>query len=631
MRQFAAQLGGRPVTVYAPEHGSIATDDLVLMIQERAVDLHYGLDVESTALEDLAQWHPDFGLRLLQLAPNDDEAYVLTLADPDQFAAADELLRHEATSYVSHTQMDVLSTAVVLGVDITMRNVDTRALANEAHPEGRSGRDLKTLATMYGMPELAAADAALSARFLKLYRTAHPEKGKRVVADKELQRFGWSAIPSDDPLYLAYAGLDAIAARRLEPGLVATSGDGPGLIRDEVWLAGRANRIQIRGMLVDQDKLAELEEEAQRETSAAAMIVAELSHGVKVRSPKLKPWLAEHGVDWDRWEELGGALTDKGAPSLAKKNALVLRKYDLDTDGAQVVEEVIRFQRYQDRLLKTKGVREHLAPDGRVHPVLIPNGATTTSRMSSSAPNFQNFSADTRPIFIPEPGFVLASVDFDQVELRVVAGLAREQKMIDVILAGGDLHQLTADELGITRQLAKITNFLIVYGGGGKALSEQAGIPLDEAYDIVRRFRERYPSIDALAKYLGTERDNLFTISGRRLPVSYDKAGDARYWANINFVVQSSARDLLVDGWKTLDDQGHGDRIWYPIHDEFVLQIEEGRWAEVLADAQRAMTFDFRGVPITASGIVLRQRDGRSTWMDGHEAEEIADEMGWAR
>lgn len=633
MRRLSGTLGGRDVVVHAPEPGTPreAVEHILEHVALHADDL-LGLDVEGTALTDLGQWDPGFGLRLVQFG-GEAEAVVLDVTDPVQRQAAVDTLTDAHLLFTSHTQMDVLSVAVVLGVDITARNVDTRALANEAHPEGRAGRDLKTLATQHGMPELAAADGVLQARFLELYRAAHPERGRRAVADTVLQEFGWTAIPSSDPDYLLYAGLDAIAVRRLAPLLVAATGDGPELIRNEVWLAGRANRVQLRGMLVDVDRLDEVEAEAAEVCGSARQAVFELTGGTNpkmVGSPKLLEWLAGHGVDWSRWVELGGPLTKTGNPSLADEAAALLRQYDLDGAGRQVVDELLRYKGHYNRLTRAQGVRSHLAPDGRIHPVLIPNGATTTSRMSSSGPNMQNFSADTRSILVPDPGYVLLSVDYDQVELRVVAALAREQKMIDVILAGGDLHQLTADELGIARPVAKMTNFLIVYGGGGKALHEQSGLPRAETDDIVRRFRDRYRSIDALAKYLGTEREAVYTITGRRLPVTTTKEGDARYWANINYMIQSSARDLLTDAWITLDRQGYGGHIWYAIHDELVLMAREDEAAEVMAAAERAMTFDFRGVPITASGIVLRQRDGRSTWMDGHEAEEIAREMGWA-
>jgi DNA polymerase I-like protein with 3'-5' exonuclease and polymerase domains len=632
MRSFDAMLGGRPVTVYAPEPGSITAAELEALIRSRAVDDHYGLDVESLYMDDLGQWAETFGLRLLQLAPNDDEAYVLTLSDPAQLAVAVALLADVVTSYVSHTQMDVLSVGVVLGVDITARNVDTRALANAAYTDKRADRSLKALATMHGLGELAAADVALGLLFQEMYRAAHPEVGKRAVKASTIEAYGWAEVPIDHPLYLVYAGLDAIAVRRLEPLLVKAGRNGPRIVEVEVWLAGRANRIQLAGMLVDQDKLAEIEAEAGAICDAARTAVFELTGGTNpkmIASPKIQEWLAEHGVDWSRWVELGGPVTEKGNPSLADNAAAILREFDLDGPASQVVSQLITYKGHQDRLTRAKGVRSHLAPDGRIHPVLVPNGATTTSRMSSAGPNMQNFSANTRGMLIPDPGHVLVSFDLDQVELRVGAGLAREEKMIEVIHAGGDLHSLTAELINRPRPVAKPTNFLIVYGGGAPALRDLTGLPLAECSSIIRDWRAAYPRIDALAKYLGLERDAVYTISGRRLPVTY-RGGEVRTWANINYAIQSAARELLVDAWMTLDAAGYGHFLWYPIHDELVLQVPEARVAEVLEVGVKAMTFDFNGVPITAGGIVLRDREGVSRWMDGHEAEEIAQEMGWA-
>ena len=117
-----------------------------------------------------------------------------------------------------------------------------------------------------------------------------------------------------------------------------------------------------------------------------------------------------------------------------------------------------------------------------------------------------------RGLFLPRDGFTFVTIDFDQIELRVVAALAREEKMIETILAGGDLHQLTVDEIAavgieISRDIGKMTNFLIVYGGGAKALHEQAGIPIELAAKIVYAHRERYTSIGAYSKYLALQRE----------------------------------------------------------------------------------------------------------------------------
>jgi DNA polymerase-1 len=620
MRTFTTTLGGAPVQIVAPEPGQFDANAFSATFPRGGL---YGLDVESTYMDALAQWSPDFGLRLIQFA-TETEAWVLTLADPAQLLAAKALLANPSVSFASHNNMDVLSVAVVLGIDITSRNVDTLDLARMAFTAKTDKRDLKDLTTRLIGPELEAADAALAAHFWELW------PGRRNAKRSDVDRHGWSAVSLDEPRYLVYAGLDAVAARRLLPILVRLTGAPPALLEVETWLAGRANRIQIRGMLVDQDRLAELEAEAQEATSKAEARILELTGGVKARSPKLHDWLAEHGVDWSAWT---GALTEGGKPSLAKDNVALLADFELDPAGAEVAQELAAFRGHQDLLVKTKGVRDHLAPDGRVHPVLSPNGATTTARMSSAGPNFQNFSKKDprmRGVFLPDPGYVFVTIDFDQVELRVVAGRAREPKMIDTILAGGDLHQLTVDELAaagieIDRDTGKMANFLIVYGGGGKALHEQAGIPLEDAYAIVQAHRDRYEQVSAWSKYLALEKTAVRTISNRRLPVTLDKHGNPKVYANVNYDTQSGARELLVDAWLVLDlVYGRGDTVWYPIHDELVLMVREDQVDEVIRDAERAMRFEFMGVPISASAIRLVDEHGVSRWMTSKLAEKIA-------
>ena len=620
MRSFTTQLGGRPATVVAPEPGSFDAEAFRETFPSGQL---YGLDVESTYMDELAQWSPNFGLRLIQFAVG-RTAWVLTLSDPDQLLAASALLADVTVSFTSHGNMDVLSTGVVLGIDITARNLDTLNLARMAYPEKTANRDLKTLTTIHIGPELEAADAALYARFLELW------PGRKNSKRADVEANGWTAVPADDPVYLIYAGLDAIAVRELLEILVPLTAAPAELLAVEAWLAGRANRLQLRGMLVDEPALAELEAEAQKATSEAEARILELTGGVKARSPKLQEWLGQHGVDWATWP---GALTDTGAPSLAKDNVHLLQDYPLDAAGAEVARELVAFRGHLDMLNRTKGVRDHLAPDGRVHPSLAPNGATTTGRMSSAGPNFQNIYKRDPPArgqFVPDPGHVFVTIDFDQVELRVVAGRAREPKMIDVIHAGGDLHQLTVDELAaagieIDRDTGKMANFLIVYGGGGKALHEQAGIPLEDAYAIVRAHRDRYEQIAAWSAYLGLEKTAIRSISGRRLPVTVDKHGNPKTYASVNYDTQSGARELLVDAWLTLDlVYGRGETVWWPIHDELVLQVPEADVDAVITDAERAMRFEFMGVPISASAVTLIDRDGRSRWMTSKLAEKIA-------
>lgn len=678
MTIFNAKLGDDEVIVTAPVAGEFSRAAFDRAFPKGGI---YGLDVEGTYMGDLGQFDPAFEIRLIQFA-TEDEAFVLDLADRFQVIAAVDLLADPSTWFCSHTPMDVIAVFTRLGVDITTRNVDTRVLAKMADPDSLGGLDLKSLATKYAMPQLAEADEILDRIFMELWlaaggkRNAKKAKGKDEDdhTDSDVARYGWSAISVLDENYLIYAGLDAIACRRLLTQLATATGAPKELLEVEIWLAGQANRIQIRGMLVDREKLDQLSGGAGHVAEQARAHVAELTGGLSPLSPKLRPheenvlapngkpvkieddqhlgsckkpgcpgcktpikkaaagWLAEHGVDWSTWT---GATTNTGLPSLEKDNIKLLAAYDLDEQGRAVVDALIEYRSVHDQLNKTKGVRAGLDQHGRIHPTLKTVEAIT-GRMSSTGPNFQNFSKknpELRGMFIPEPGHMFLTADFDQVELRVVAALAREQKMIDTILGGGDLHQLTVDELAaggitITRDMAKIVNFLIVYGGGGPALSSQAGIPLDEAKEIVAKFRSRYPAIQRLSQVMGQQQHVVINIAGRRIPVGINKkTGESRAYANINYLVQSSARELLVHAWHRFATEfGRGDMIWFPIHDELVLQVPVDLVETVMSEIEQCMRFDFMGVPISASAVPLIEPNGTSRWMTSKLADKYAEE-----
>lgn len=615
MTTLQATLGGRPVAVHLGRSTPFPPD-------------LYGLDVETTFLTDLGHWDPDFRVRTVQVA-TEDEAWVFRLPVPGEAEAARAVLSDPAQHFTSHSNMDVLSVALGLGVDIVGRNLDTLSLAQMAIPDKMAKRDLKTLAAAAGMPELAEADAARAALFREMW------PGRKNAAAKDVDAHGWSLVALDDPTFLIYAGLDAIAVRRLAPALARATRAPAALLRVERTLAEEANRLQLRGMRVDVPALDELAAEHSGALERHGAAITELTGGTNpkmARSPALQPWLAEHGVDWSVWP---GARSEKtNNPSLAKENVRLLLEYPLDAAGAAVVSELIEFKAHQDVATKCAGVRAHLTPDGRVHPALHPMGATTTARMSSSGPNVQNFSKKDprmRGIFVPAPGHVFMTCDFAQVELRVVAALAREERMISTILAGGDLHQLTVDMLArvgivITRDTGKTTNFLIVYGGGAKALHDQTGIPLDIAAQIIAAQKEAYPSITAYAEYLGLEREAIRTISGRRLPVTRNKRGELRTYATVNYAVQSAARELIAQAWLGLRAAGRAEQVWMLVHDEIVLEVPDdaAQIAAARADVEAAMRFDFRGVPITADAVVLRDETGASRWMTSKRAEAIA-------
>lgn len=605
-----------------------------------------GLDVETTYLTDRGHWDPDFAVRTVQFSDG-TETVVLDLHDEEQRLRAVGILSDERNTFCSHTDMDVLSVWVEFGIDITERNVDTRMLAIQADPDNRADRDLKTLATQHGMPELAQADADLY-EWMKDRWVVHGGRRNGKRADVEEQ--GWNALaamPAGEwpEVFTLYAGLDALAVRRLAEILTPLTRAPEEVLRADQWLHVRAARLRLAGKRVDREALEQLAEESSQITGDAKGKAMELTGGVNIGGPKIHDWLAGHGVDWQRWHDAEHPLTDTGKPSLAKEHVRLLYDFDLDDTARAVVDEMVRFKGHQDLWNKTRDLAKRVHTDHlggwRIHPLLNPIGATTTARMSSSGPNMQNFSKRDprmRGLILPEPEHVLVTIDFAQVELRVVAALAREEKMIETIRAGGDLHQLTVDELAsvgvtITRDQAKIVNFLIVYGGGAKALYAQTGIPLEEARGIIAAWRERYRSISVLAQYLGMETEELRTVSNRRLPVtrvkgSGERAGEIRSYANINYMVQSAARELLVGAWMDLEvKHNRPGVVWWPVHDELVLQVRDDpdEIEAVIADAEESMTFDFRGVPIEADAVVLRDEHGVSRWMTGKHSEAITE------
>lgn len=611
-------LGGTPVTIHCPAAGALDPFDADL-----GPEGLNGLDVESTGLEPSGVHHPDWRLRTAQFAPDDATAYVLRMDDPDQVEIARARLAAADNTFASHTRIDPEAVAVALGVDITARFIDTHPLAVMAAPDAVAGQgSLKPAATRFNMPELAAAEDALTARFDALYREAHPEIGRRAIQGKALKKWGFTHIPVDDPDFLLYAGLDAIAVRRLVPLLAAASEAPSHVLTTERWLSQIAARSVRRGMRVDRERLAEVIASSGEEARAATEITMEVAGLKPSQGVKLQAWWGEHGVDWTEWPD--EARTENGGPSLAKDNIKLLLRQPLDEAGRLVAEAYARYSKVLDRNRRTKELLAVMDPEGYVHPNLSTVG-TVTSRMACSAPNMQNFSKKDhvmRGLFLPEDGHVLMSCDFAQIELRVVAALAGEQTMIDTILAGGDLHQLTADLLGVTRQEAKTINFLIVYGGGGRVLAKNLGYSrsVAECRQIIKDYWAKYPAISALNDMLSPQ-SGVRLISGRYVPAS-----QGRGYALMNYLIQGSSRELLVGAARRFakGDVMRERMFWMFIHDETVLQVPEELALEIAAAVSEAMSFDFYGVPVRADADVLIDEDGRSRWMSGDRAKEIA-------
>jgi len=256
------------------------------------------------------------------------------------------------------------------------------------------------------------------------------------------------------------------------------------------------------------------------------------------------------------------------------------------------------------QLSKLKGTYVDALPqlispaDGRLHTTFNPAGAAT-GRLSSTEPNLQNIPVRTelgreiRSCFVPEPGWVLLSADYSQIELRLLAHFSSDAALTEAFRRNEDIHTRTASEIqGVPplmvtpemRRAAKAVNFGIVYGQTPFGLAQQLGIPQEEARLYIQKYFERYPGvrlwIDRTIEEV-RERGYTLTLWGRRRPIPdiASKNPNARAFAErtaVNTPLQGTAADLmrkamiLVDG--ELRQRGWRSRLLLQVHDELVLE-----------------------------------------------------------
>jgi DNA polymerase-1 len=236
---------------------------------------------------------------------------------------------------------------------------------------------------------------------------------------------------------------------------------------------------------------------------------------------------------------------------------------------------------------------------GRVHTSFNQTGSVT-GRIASSDPNLQNIPVRTelgrqiRRAFVAEPGYELLSVDYSQVELRIVAHMAQDQAMLDAFRAGLDIHTATAAALygippeqvsGPQRSRAKSINFGLIYGISPYGLTRYAGITLAEAEDFVKAYFQQFPGVK---RYLDSMRRKaadvgyVETLLGRRRYFPTLKTQSNQMIRNreereaINAPIQGTAADILkiamLEVPPALVRAGLSSRMLLQVHDELVLE-----------------------------------------------------------
>ena len=238
---------------------------------------------------------------------------------------------------------------------------------------------------------------------------------------------------------------------------------------------------------------------------------------------------------------------------------------------------------------------------GRVHTTYA-QAVAITGLLASCDPNLQNIPVRTaegrrvREALIAEPGFVIVSADYSQIELRIMAHLSADEGMLAAFASGEDIHKATAAEVFGTplaevsseqRRAAKAINFGLIYGMGKYGLASQLGITNDAAQLYIDSYFRKYPGV---ADYMQRTREQaaeqgyVETVFGRRLYLPDIRAGNQARRAGaeraaINAPMQGTAADLIklamiaVQGWLLQD--GLRSRLIMQVHDELVLEVAQ--------------------------------------------------------
>ena len=387
-----------------------------------------------------------------------------------------------------------------------------------------------------------------------------------------------------------------------EPGLSRIYHDIEMPVRQVIW------QIERNGILVDAETLARQSHAmGQKIMALEAEAYALAGQPFNLASPKQLADIlfVKQGLPVKKKTPSGGPSTDEE----------VLAELALDYPLPKLLLE-------HRSLSKLKGTYADKLPrmieptTGRVH-THFSQASVVTGRLASSDPNLQNIPVRSeegrqiRAAFIAPPGSRIVSADYSQIELRIMAHLSGDARLLEAFAQGEDVHRATAAEIfGATplevgpdqRRVAKSINFGLIYGMSAFGLARQLGLERSAAQTYIDRYFNRYPGV---ARYMEEARETarqkgyVETAFGRRLwfPEIRSSNGNRRQGAEraaINAPMQGTAADLIkmamiaVQGW--LDQKGLKTRLVLQVHDELLLEAPDGELDEVRQQLPRLMS-----------------------------------------
>ena len=263
-----------------------------------------------------------------------------------------------------------------------------------------------------------------------------------------------------------------------------------------------------------------------------------------------------------------------------------------------------------------EGLASYIGEDGRIHGKFNQT-ITATGRISSTEPNLQNIPVrmalgrEIRKVFVPKDGCVFVDADYSQIELRILAHMSGDERLIEAYRSAQDIHAITASQVfhvpldevtPLLRRNAKAVNFGIVYGISAFGLSEGLSISRKEALEYINNYFETYPGVKTFLDNLvsqGKEQGYVTTLYGRQRPIPELKSANfnQRQFGErvaMNSPIQGTAADIMKIAMIAVDrelrSRGLKSRIVLQIHDELLIETAEDEIEtvkEILADKMK--------------------------------------------
>lgn len=541
------------------------------------------VDTETTGLDIFSE---DFRVRTIQIGVR-LEAWVIPV---DEISLAYHEVEEMLDGFdltLQNASYDILALRRFFGVSVDWDRVtDTQILASLLDPrstaEGGHGKSLEDLTRAFIDPEVADS---VKASMSRMSNETGLKKGEL-----------FATIDTFNETYLRYAGMDVVLtwglfrtlSSELEEQKRRIPDFNPGLVKYEHRVARVCAEMEWNGFRVDSVYAEQLSARLQEEQD-------------------LWEWMAEDqfGVDSvnstdqvaDAILDCGYRLTEFTASGKYKVDKKVLES--LSDQGFALADYVTAAKSAKKRRVSwVDKFLDGMDADEKVH-ANIRTLAARTARMSITGIPAQTLPSDDweiRRCFIPEDGNVIVSCDYQAQELRVLAALSGDENMRRAFAEDADLHQITADASGVERSVGKTVNFAYVYGSGAGNIAETCNISVEKAKEVIRGFERTYPGVKKLSQRLQHQaktRGYVVTPAGRVLPVNQD-----RPYAALNYMIQSTSRDITASALLRLDEAGFTPYLRLPIHDEVVAEVPEKfaeRGAEMIAEI---MACELHGVYI---------------------------------